>query len=149
MKIIRKQHECAEFTDKFLPRELKVLHKMRGFSHPNLVSETVYACVLLECFTTINVRSIREFCVFLLQIKIHELFTVMDKVYVVMDYARGGDLLSFLNKFGPVYEWRAKKMYHQVLSALDYCHSRNIVHRYIVNKYIHIVLLCSSSTFFE
>ena len=48
---------------------------------------------------------------------------------MVMDYAKGGDLLTFLNKFGQVYEWRAKKMYHQLLSALQYCHARNIVHR--------------------
>ena len=59
----------------------------------------------------------------------------MEKVYVVMDYAKGGDLLSFLNKFGPVYEWRAKKMFHQLLSALEYCHARNIVHRFVTLQY--------------
>ena len=67
------------------------------------------------------------------QIKIHEVFMAMDKVYVVMDYAKGGDLLTFLNKFGPVYEWRAKQMYYQLLSALEYCHARHIVHRCVSN----------------
>lgn len=117
MKVIRKQHQCAEFTDKFLPRELKILHKFKQFNHPNLVSK-------------IRLSSVD---VHIIQIKIHEVFTAMDKVYVVMDYAKGGDLLTFLNKFGPVYEWRAKQMFHQLLSALEYCHARHIVHRCVVS----------------
>ncbi|MBN1657574.1 MAG: protein kinase, partial [Anaerolineae bacterium] len=49
--------------------------------------------------------------------------------YLVMDYVEGEDLKQILARRGPVPEAEALSWLHQVLDALDYLHSRKIIHR--------------------
>ncbi|KAG6492687.1 CBL-interacting protein kinase 18-like [Zingiber officinale] len=59
------------------------------------------------------------------------LFEVMaskTKIYFVMEYVKGGDLFSKVAK-GKVEVGDARKYFRQLISAVDYCHSRGIYHR--------------------
>jgi serine kinase len=46
-----------------------------------------------------------------------------------MEHAGHGDLLEYIKLRGALPEEKAKVMFGQLVSAIDYLHSRNIVHR--------------------
>lgn len=52
-----------------------------------------------------------------------------DRLYMVTEYAPGGELYSYLVKFRCMEESQARNIFSQLLSALEFCHSRNVVHR--------------------
>ncbi|WOL16623.1 serine-threonine kinase STK5 [Canna indica] len=59
------------------------------------------------------------------------LFEVMAskyKIYFVMEYAKGGELFAKVAK-GRLREDTARKYFQQLISAVDYCHSRGVYHR--------------------
>lgn len=51
------------------------------------------------------------------------------RVYLVLEYAQGGELYKVLRKQGKFTEPVASKYIRQVLGALKYLHSKNIIHR--------------------
>lgn len=51
------------------------------------------------------------------------------QLVVVMEYLEGGELLSCLRTLGHFEEAPARKIFEQLLSAVEYCHGKNIVHR--------------------
>ncbi|XP_040864463.1 CBL-interacting serine/threonine-protein kinase 2 isoform X2 [Glycine max] len=60
-----------------------------------------------------------------------ELFEVMatkSKIYFVMEYAKGGELFKKVAK-GKLKEEVAHKYFRQLVSAVDFCHSRGVYHR--------------------
>uniref|UniRef100_A0ACD5U2S9 Uncharacterized protein n=2 Tax=Avena sativa TaxID=4498 RepID=A0ACD5U2S9_AVESA len=60
-----------------------------------------------------------------------QLFKVMatrSKIYFVLEYAKGGELFNKLAK-GKLSEDAARKYFHQLITAVDYCHSRGVYHR--------------------
>ncbi|OMO75838.1 hypothetical protein CCACVL1_16009 [Corchorus capsularis] len=60
-----------------------------------------------------------------------ELFEVMaskSKIYFVMEYAKGGELFNKVSK-GKLKEDMARKYFQQLISAVDFCHSRGVYHR--------------------
>ncbi|KAE8099047.1 hypothetical protein FH972_017061 [Carpinus fangiana] len=60
-----------------------------------------------------------------------ELFEVMaskTKIYFVMEYAKGGELFGKVAK-GKLKEDVARRYFQQLISAVDYCHSRGVYHR--------------------
>lgn len=61
-----------------------------------------------------------------------QLYEAIDRgthVYMVIEYAAGGELWDYIENHGPIPQGRAKKLFHQVLSAVDYCHRQNVAHR--------------------
>jgi len=61
-----------------------------------------------------------------------QLFEVMaskSKIYFVLEYAKGGELFNKIAKGGKLSEDAARKYFHQLISAVDYCHSRGVYHR--------------------
>ncbi|KAL5222666.1 hypothetical protein ABZP36_027379 [Zizania latifolia] len=61
-----------------------------------------------------------------------QLFEVMaskSKIYFVLEYAKGGELFNKIAKGGKLSEDSARKYFHQLISAVDYCHSRGVYHR--------------------
>ncbi|CAO2197129.1 unnamed protein product [Urochloa humidicola] len=61
-----------------------------------------------------------------------QLFEVMAskcKIYFVLEYAKGGELFNKIAKGGKLSEDAARKYFHQLISAVDYCHSRGVYHR--------------------
>ncbi|KAF9557545.1 kinase-like protein [Agrocybe pediades] len=60
--------------------------------------------------------------------QLYERFMEMDRFTLVMDYMNGGDLSTYLLNEGPMAEPDAKNILSQVLSAVTYIHSLNIIH---------------------
>jgi len=60
-----------------------------------------------------------------------ELFEVMatkGKIYFVIEYAKGGELFKQVEK-GKLKDDAAHKYFKQLISAVDFCHSRGVYHR--------------------
>jgi len=51
------------------------------------------------------------------------------RVYLVLEFAQGGELYKVLKKEGSFTEPRASKYIRQVVDALKYLHEKNIIHR--------------------
>lgn len=49
--------------------------------------------------------------------------------YMITEFCEGGDLLQKILKFHALSEQVSAKIMRQLLSAVAYCHSKNIVHR--------------------
>jgi serine/threonine protein kinase len=63
-------------------------------------------------------------------IKLEDIFENQDYLYIVMEYLAGGDFFSYLEKRKfRVTEDNAKRIMHQISTALYYLHSFGIVHR--------------------
>lgn len=64
-------------------------------------------------------------------IKLHDVLETSRQVYLVMEIVKGNSLAQFLKERTGrrMDELEAKKVFKQLLSAIDYIHSKNIVHR--------------------
>lgn len=50
-----------------------------------------------------------------------------------MEYAENGSLLDIIRKDQHIDELRGRRWFRQLVEAVDYCHERGVVHRYINN----------------
>ncbi|CAJ0963242.1 unnamed protein product, partial [Mesorhabditis belari] len=50
-------------------------------------------------------------------------------VFLVMEYGAGGDMLSHVQRNGPVPEFQAQRWIYEICSAVAYLHGRDIAHR--------------------
>ncbi|XP_062218255.1 CBL-interacting protein kinase 26-like [Phragmites australis] len=60
-----------------------------------------------------------------------QLFEVMaskSKIYFVLEYVKGGELFNKISK-AKFSEDVARRYFHQLISAVDYCHSQGVYHR--------------------
>ncbi|XP_036103355.1 testis-specific serine/threonine-protein kinase 1-like [Molossus molossus] len=75
----------------------------------------------IDILITLNHRSI---------VKTYEIFETSEgKVYIVMELGVQGDLLEFIKTRGALHEDDARRKFHQLASAIKYCHDLDIVHR--------------------
>lgn len=51
------------------------------------------------------------------------------RVYIIMEYAENGSLLDIIRHDAYIDETRSRKWFIQLVSAIQYCHDRNVVHR--------------------
>ncbi|XP_037039597.1 testis-specific serine/threonine-protein kinase 3-like [Bradysia coprophila] len=51
------------------------------------------------------------------------------RIYIIMEYARNGSLLDMIRRESYFSEVKARHVYRQLFDALEYIHSRGIVHR--------------------
>uniref|UniRef100_A0A671R8G3 non-specific serine/threonine protein kinase n=1 Tax=Sinocyclocheilus anshuiensis TaxID=1608454 RepID=A0A671R8G3_9TELE len=61
-----------------------------------------------------------------------ELFEVIETektLYLVMEYASGGEVFDYLVSHGRMKEKEGRAKFRQIVSAVHYCHQKNIVHR--------------------
>lgn len=61
-------------------------------------------------------------------LQLFEVMATKHKIYFVLEYAKGGELFNKIKK-GKLTEEAARKYFHQLVSAVDYCHSRGVYHR--------------------
>ncbi|KAJ4839693.1 CBL-interacting protein kinase 10 [Turnera subulata] len=61
-------------------------------------------------------------------LQLYEVMATKTKIYFVIEYAKGGELFNKLAK-GRLKESAARKYFQQLISAVDYCHSRGVYHR--------------------
>ncbi|XP_073996581.1 serine/threonine-protein kinase SIK3-like isoform X2 [Rhodnius prolixus] len=62
-------------------------------------------------------------------IRLYQVMETDRTIYLVTEYACGGEIFDFLVKNGKISEQEACKIFHQIVAAVNYCHSRNVVHR--------------------
>ncbi|CAI9780026.1 unnamed protein product [Fraxinus pennsylvanica] len=61
-------------------------------------------------------------------VEIKEVMATKQKIFFVMEYVNGGELFAKVAT-GRLKEDLAKKYFQQLISAVDYCHSRGVSHR--------------------
>lgn len=63
-------------------------------------------------------------------VKIYEILEATDGyVYIVMENARNGDMLRYVQRKGALPEEEIRSYFWQLVQAIKYCHSNNICHR--------------------
>lgn len=63
-------------------------------------------------------------------IKIYDFFENSDFIYIVIEYMKGGSLLSYVNHMeNSIFEGEIRKISLKILNALSYIHSNGIIHR--------------------
>ncbi|XP_076885069.1 CBL-interacting serine/threonine-protein kinase 6-like [Bidens hawaiensis] len=61
-------------------------------------------------------------------VELHEVMASKSKVYFAMELVKGGELFSKIEK-GKLREDIARSYFQQLISAVDFCHSRGVYHR--------------------
>ncbi|KAK9280989.1 hypothetical protein L1049_003880 [Liquidambar formosana] len=61
-------------------------------------------------------------------VQLHEVMASKSKIYFAMEYVRGGELFAKVSK-GRLKEEAARCFFQQLISAVDFCHSRGVYHR--------------------
>ncbi|EEF32417.1 ATP binding protein, putative [Ricinus communis] len=62
-------------------------------------------------------------------IKIFEVMASKTKIYIVLEFIDGGELFDKIARHGRLKEDEARRYFHQLINAVDYCHSRGVFHR--------------------
>ncbi|EGW02970.1 Sperm motility kinase X [Cricetulus griseus] len=73
-------------------------------------------------------------------IKLFHVVQTTDTTYLVMEHASEGELLSHILELGSLQESEARRLFTQILHAVQYCHDNHIAHRDI--KASSILLNC-------
>lgn len=62
-------------------------------------------------------------------VRIHEVIGTKTKIYLVMEYVSGGQLSDKLSYATKLSDQEARKLFQQLIDAMDYCHVRGVYHR--------------------
>lgn len=62
-------------------------------------------------------------------VRLLEVLATKKKVYMILEYADGGELFDRIVESGKLSEDEARKYFRQLIRAVDYCHSRGVFHR--------------------
>lgn len=106
----------AENRQTQIRRAIKVIPKeQKGLGSP--LSEIINEVTLLTHLDHPNI------------VPIYESFESDSYFYIVTEHCEGGELFDFIVNRRTLTEVIAAKITHQLLSAVAYCHSQNVVHR--------------------
>ncbi|KAK3541733.1 hypothetical protein QTP86_002115 [Hemibagrus guttatus] len=71
-----------------------------------------------ECYTSVIDSSI-----------VKKVISTPTDFFMVMEYVSGGELFDYICKHGRVEDNEARRLFQQIISAVDYCHRHMVVHR--------------------
>jgi carbon catabolite-derepressing protein kinase len=62
-------------------------------------------------------------------VKLIDVMASRSKIYLVLEYLKGGELFPRISAKGKLSEDSARNLFRQLLSAVAFCHSRGVFHR--------------------
>lgn len=62
-------------------------------------------------------------------VRLYEVLANKEKIYIVLEFVTGGELLDKISGDGELEESEARKYFQQLIDAVGYCHSRGVYHR--------------------
>lgn len=62
-------------------------------------------------------------------VKLYQVMETEQTLYLVMEYASGGEVFDYLVAHGRMKEKEARAKFRQIVSAVQYLHSKNVIHR--------------------
>ena len=62
-------------------------------------------------------------------VELYHAFVEGKQLIMIMELARGGELMEYVQKKGKLDEIEARKILLQIVNAIQYCHSSGVVHR--------------------
>ena len=96
---------------------------IKSINKQNLKKKSKREKILLET----NIMKKINKCPFI--VKIYETYETTQHFCIVMEYICAGDLLNFIKKRTKLPEQTAKFIFKQIIIAIKYIHSKNIIHR--------------------
>lgn len=75
-------------------------------------------------------------------IRLYDVVVGRTKIYLALEYADGGDMLSYVNSNPPMSEAQAGALFVQVLEGVSFCHKLGVCHR---DLKLENLLLCGST----
>ncbi|KAJ3104865.1 SIK kinase 3, partial [Phlyctochytrium bullatum] len=62
-------------------------------------------------------------------VRLYEVIDTPKELYLIMEYAAGGEVFDYLVAHGRMKEKDARRHFRQIISAVEYCHNLHIIHR--------------------
>ncbi|KAL1241949.1 5'-AMP-activated protein [Trichinella spiralis] len=62
-------------------------------------------------------------------VQLYEVYALPFDIVMIMEYVSGGDMSQYLCQHGKLSEHEARRLFQQLISAVDYCHRHKVVHR--------------------
>ncbi|XP_024464927.1 CBL-interacting protein kinase 32 isoform X3 [Populus trichocarpa] len=62
-------------------------------------------------------------------VRLYEVMGSKTKIFIVLEFVTGGELFDKIVNHGRMREDEARGYFHQLINAVDYCHSRGVFHR--------------------
>ncbi|KTF78293.1 hypothetical protein cypCar_00011755 [Cyprinus carpio] len=130
------------FTPQIKNAEADVCLQPQGFSQVHFPNQTLHpfnqVAVKIIDKTQLNTSSLqklfREVRIMKLLnhpniVKLFEVIETDKTLYLMMEYASGGEVFDYLVAHGRMKEKEARAKFRQIVSAVQYCHQKCIVHR--------------------